>query len=472
MHFRNNSIIVLILLAFLFRLNLAVVAYCLSGNIDFSNQPDSGSYIFCAEGLIHYASFSNLGFPEIGRTPGFPLLLTIGLIFGHLEIVTIFMQMLFSCAAVYLVFLTSKEIFQDEKAALASASLYAIEPLSVFFSSQILTETLFTSVLMLFLYLFSRYLKTNLLSFLVGAVCTLAAAVYIRPAAYFLPALVVLFLMIRALINKAGTKRLMGHVLIFIATAMLLIGAWQARNYIATGYTGFSSQYVEGLYFYTVPQIMAEKNGGSWEDWRKTLGGAISSHYFEKHPEQRNWNLGQIRKWQKEEAQKFIFENLGTYFRLHLIHIAYTILWPGFDEYWRLARLSEEGAEFPRATDTNLETKTSFLRQKFGSFISRPLGLILGQLSFLFLLSTTYLLAIWGSIRARNNYESVIIIFLICVYFVVIPGTVGSARFRTPIMPLICVLAGFGLRQILNKIGRFSAIGDSSLGATANCKPQ
>jgi hypothetical protein len=372
----------------------------------------------------------------------------------------------------FLGFLTSKAIFHDEKAALASAALYAIEPLSIFFSSQILTETLFTSVLMLFLYLFSRYLKTNLLVFLLGAACALATGVYVRPAAYFLPVLVGLFLTVRALTNRPGTKRLMRHVLIFVATSMLLIGAWQTRNYITTGYTGFSSQYVEGLYFYTVPQIMVEKNGGSWEGWRKTLGWGISPDYFEKHPEQRDWNLGQIRKWQKEEAQEFIFENLGAYFRLHLIHIAYTVLWPGFDEYWRLARLSEEGLNFRKPIVVNKEAQPFFLRQKFESFISRPLGLILGQLSFLFLLSTTYLLAIWGSIRASNNYESVTIIFLICVYFVVIPGTVGSARFRTPIMPLVCVLSGFGLRQILNKIGWFSAIGDSSLGATANCRPE
>jgi hypothetical protein len=103
--FLSLSIIVVILfVSLILRCGLAGVTCFLTQDFTFSYQPDSGSYIESAESLLHSGTFSILGFPEIGRTPGYPFLLMLGIISGHLELVTIVVQILLSCFTVFLVF--------------------------------------------------------------------------------------------------------------------------------------------------------------------------------------------------------------------------------------------------------------------------------------------------------------------------------------------------------------------------------
>jgi 4-amino-4-deoxy-L-arabinose transferase-like glycosyltransferase len=68
--------------------------------------------------------------------------------------------------------------------ALIAAMLYAIEPLSILFSSLISTETLFTAILMAGVYYLVRYLKRQSLTDLLVSSGALAASVYVRPAIF------------------------------------------------------------------------------------------------------------------------------------------------------------------------------------------------------------------------------------------------------------------------------------------------
>lgn len=72
--------------------------------------------------------------PEIIRTPGYPLLFTVGLLVGRLAFITIALQILLSCFTVYTVYRTAGLLFESERMALSAAILYATEPLAVPFS--------------------------------------------------------------------------------------------------------------------------------------------------------------------------------------------------------------------------------------------------------------------------------------------------------------------------------------------------
>src|SRR5579863_10254446 len=97
-------------LALFLRALLPLVGYAYTRDVTIFYTPDSASYIVPAHELIAHHRFFSDGSPEAAvwntpvapapdtvRTPGYPLLLAVGLLAGRLEIVTIALQIMLSC---------------------------------------------------------------------------------------------------------------------------------------------------------------------------------------------------------------------------------------------------------------------------------------------------------------------------------------------------------------------------------------
>lgn len=111
--------------------------------------PDTRTCGGPATELLHHGTFTTQGRPEVFRTPGYPLLLLPGLGTGQLTAVTIAIQIALSLLTVAGVFALALAVTVTEnaRAAAAAAGVYAVEPLSVEYASLLLTETLFTALL-------------------------------------------------------------------------------------------------------------------------------------------------------------------------------------------------------------------------------------------------------------------------------------------------------------------------------------
>ncbi len=132
---------------------LAILAWwLLNGDPSALHYPDTATYLAPARSLLEHGTFERDGSPEIIRGPGYPLLLTIGLAAGHVEAVTIGLQLLLSVATVYVIYHCALSLSEGQaRVALIAAALYAVEPLSVVHSCLLLTETLFTFLIASFL---------------------------------------------------------------------------------------------------------------------------------------------------------------------------------------------------------------------------------------------------------------------------------------------------------------------------------
>ena len=194
-------------LALLLRILLPIAGYFYTRDVTIFYTPDTGSYIVPARELIAHHRFFSDGAPEIIRTAGYPLLLMAGLLLGHLESVTIALQILISCFTVYMVYLTAHILFEGERLALIAATLYAIEPLSILFTSLLASETLFTAVVMVGVYYLVRYLKRQSLEDLLASGGALAASVYVRPVGYFLPVIIAVGLAAWAVVTSQQNKQ-------------------------------------------------------------------------------------------------------------------------------------------------------------------------------------------------------------------------------------------------------------------------
>lgn len=184
----------IIFFAFLIRFLFVVFAYIRNDDFLIFHSQDSYKYIELAKSLAYKSSFTFNNSIELERLPGYPLFLSLGVVFGHLEIITILVQILLSCLSVYLIYKIANLMFKNEKVAIISSIFYSIEPLSILYASKIMTETLFITLFLLFFYIFLVYLSNKKLSFLIFSSFVLAMSAYVRPVSIYLGFLFTLFL--------------------------------------------------------------------------------------------------------------------------------------------------------------------------------------------------------------------------------------------------------------------------------------
>ncbi len=452
MVWRSRSLGIVLIVALVLRICFAIAVYVVTGTLDAYHIADSWNYIRAAKSLINHASFFADGTPEILRTPGYPLLLTPGILLGHIEIVTVLIQCLLSCLTVYLVFLTSREIFRDDRIALFGAVLYAFEPLSILYVSILLTETLFAFLIMSFVYAFTVYMRTQKLGHLIGACLFLIGSIYVRPASYYLPVLISGFILLFGLLYRDHVCKLLGHALIFALLSVVILGAWQTRNYVQTGYWGFSSTAPYNLYFWMGSLIVAGKTGQTPDSIRNKWGEFSPEQYFIEHPSQREWSEYKILNWQQKQGTIFIKENLYDYFRLVLKGATYNLLGSGFETCRYLLRSKTNPFRPTKETGRELDLGASIFVQAINWMRSLPLMLLIIQVAFLKLLTITYLFTIPGVIYGfKTNITVTCFMILTTAYLILIPAAVGlwSSRYRMPTMPIICVFSGYGLLRFM-----------------------
>jgi hypothetical protein len=113
------------------RLGLLAVAVA-RGGTDVLNGPDTNSYLGPGRSLLLHGSFVKDGLPDIVRTPGYALFLALMSLAGPVS--AALAQVVLSLLSVVLVSRLARAVFADDRVALASAWIFAFEPLSVSYS--------------------------------------------------------------------------------------------------------------------------------------------------------------------------------------------------------------------------------------------------------------------------------------------------------------------------------------------------
>lgn len=440
--------------AVLVRLLVPVTAYLFTSDLQVFHSPDTGSYIQPTQELLSVGTFSVNGKPALKRTPGYSLILAPGIAANHVEVVTIALQILLSSLSVWLVFLISLEIFASYRSALIAAWLYAIEPLSVLYTSKLLTETWFGTLLLLSMYFLIRHLKLQrtegglFTKWLFLAAAALAGSAYVRPIAYFLPMFIflgwVLIILIGCWTKRAGSLAVkLTPAIVFILVSMSLIGAWQVRNEVQTGYSGFSAVPDVNLYFYLGAATLASIEGKSYYDVQQSLGYNNDEIYFSRHPDQKQWPEAQVYRFQREEGRRILLQAPMNYIKIHLTGMLLAVFEPGGVEYLKLFKLYKEGGgQLGAIHDRGLISVSVDLFKRNALFLWSNVVLAL------------YLFAVLGfavvavAQRMVRTKTGVLLLFWVLIYLIMISGGPQShSRFRHPIMPVLCILAGVGIAQ-------------------------
>lgn len=404
-------------------------------------SPDTMSYVGPAGTMLHGSfsstgAFSPAGTAEIFRTPGYPALLIPAVASRSLIPVALAENFLLAMISAWLIWKILAELFPDSMACFWGALLYCFEPVGFLHSEKILSETTFTTIFVLAVWLLMRFFRSPGYRNLVLAAVCLGCAAYIRPVPIYLGLwLAPLFLF---LLRKSTWKRRISWAILFPCIVGLTVAPWVIRNMRVANYSSFSSSSAWNLYFMSAAAVEARTEHRNFNQVTLNLGNGNAEQYLQMHPEQRDWSESQIAHFWSREAMKIIRPHWALYSLIHAKGCLMVMFSPGVSEALRDLNL------YP-AFDSPLSTKLDqgFLPAMRWLLREYPLTAVLLPLMMAFLIFY-YALAVAG--LRRMPVEIRVLFSSLFLYFVLVSGFPAAvARYRVPVMPLVCICAGITL---------------------------
>ncbi|MBI5743938.1 MAG: glycosyltransferase family 39 protein [Elusimicrobia bacterium] len=231
---------------------------------------DSAQYLELAGSLRTGGGFTSTecgpALPDTFRTPGYPAFLAaLELTPWNVPAFAALLQCLFGTLTVMLAWRWLNALAPGRGAALGGL-LLAADLVYVLHTPLLLTETLFMLLFVLSLGFFWPALRQGSARAAALAGLLLGAATLVRPVSVYLPVVLLPFLL--------GNRKAAAA---FLLAALLLPGAWMARNRALTGQFTFSTIGGISLLRYPAANIEAKLNGTSWSEADRLLRARVDA---------------------------------------------------------------------------------------------------------------------------------------------------------------------------------------------------
>lgn len=388
---------------------------------------DAKGYILLADNIrtqhIFSVATTSPFYPESFRAPGYPFFLAILYGVTGSWVGTLLLQVLLLSIAPLLLYVLLRSY--HERAAFWGSIIFAVEPLRLFYSASLLSDALFTVLLLITLLFLER--GRNSLSHVALAGILLGASILVRPIAMFLPILFIGYLLWFAPSFKRGAVL----ACVLCVTILLVVLPWSLRNHKLFDSYNISSVGAVNLMLYNAPEFLK---------FNPTTEGKATYDRFMAEQE----TLSREQGLSLERAPMFTtgFREVikGEEFSYAFFHLFKTVpffLSDGLRDMVRLFGI-DVGA-MPNIT-------TDFLEGRVGTVFFYVLGG--GIAVWLFLLGVIFwgvvtLLSCWLVIQSlRGRADGVWMFFAIIVlYFALLTGPVSNARYRLPVEGFLIVSA-------------------------------
>ncbi len=414
----------LIVLAIAFR--VAWSAWIAHAHPSAVTSGDTGGYIGPARALLEAGRFSlspQDATPMFLRTPGYPGLLAAILWVTNSQWSISPIQAALSVLPVLVTVFVGRRVIGPAAAMLAGAFV-ALDPLQFALSGTILTESLATLTLIGIVasgvVVFVRPPANVQARYLFALGTLIAAATMVRPTTYYFPPIVVVLLLSR--FWRLGGKRLLVLLLAFVVPIIVVVGGWQLRNHDAVNSWQLSGSAAVTVYCYNAAAVEAKVTSRSLRVTRHELGchpggwddlttacpswwGCDVPHRLANGPGFDEMSSRGFRIVTRHPVQsgQLVLEGLGR-----------EIFGPGADT---VSRFLDVGPSPPLTA-----------------------GLFLWNL----LMWSLALVGVIVALRSRLRAFWVFLMSLLVYVLVISAGSETSARFRTPLVPLVALLAALG----------------------------
>lgn len=441
----TRKIIYFIVFTFFVRLFFALPAI-LNPERAFIPTPDSYQYDRLAQNLLKYHRFSLDESPPLSpnhsRTPGYPIFIaTFYGLFGPRPTLIILIQIVITALMCWVLY---RLLAEDGKIASIACLLYALNPTIALYTSQILTETIFMSIILIGITLFYKYASSPKNSYLIGISAIFAVGALTRPIGLYFPFFIVPFILWQNL------KQVLIKILFFIGSFIIFIAPWVVRNYILFNGIFLSSIPACNLLYFDAAVTVSSHEAITLSEARMRLSeeleAGIKQHNLQTKGEKLNYatRLG-IR---------YLFKYPWSHIKMRVVSALNCLLVP---IPIRALLLYTTGKDL-RTLGTALEVNQTAiglvsqgrLREAAGLFWReriRPLplpGVLL--LCFAVLYHLLLIIGIMASLRPKILKKRFVpLLWVTVAYFIIFAGAAGHPRFRAPVEPELIALAVLGL---------------------------
>jgi len=377
-------------------------------------EPDSGGYVSLASSLSSGHGFAALGSstPEFIRTPGYPgFLAVIQSLFGDSARVMALVQATFTALFVVPLHRISRR-FLDRRSANVTVGLMAVHPLIVYHSTMLLTEALSLLLLMIVVDRLIRHVMEEVDStrswLITGA--TIAVLAHVRPIAYFLTPVVVVVFAVVAWRRRSPVRRTLGRLGCLVVVPIVLIGGWQIRNKAEVDSYRFSGIEAVNMYLYRGAGAIGYRDGRDWLEVREELREAFGGPRPGEEP-------GPYYDRMYDEGVDILLDDIGATAVITLRGLADTALGDSRDPD-RFLSYFDLGSQ--RAITWAMWAVMSAL------WVLASIGVVMA--------------------RRRGLGAAAFVMSAVVLYMVVVSaGPEAYSRFRTPVEPLLWLLAITGI---------------------------
>lgn len=384
--------------------------------------------------------------PEVFVPPGYPAFIAFFyILLGKNLISIIIIQIILSCLTGFLTFLFAKEYINNQKIAFLVGILFGLSPNIAFHSTNLISESLFTLLLSLALYLLLISFRKQKESYLLLVGFIFGLATYVRTIAIYFP---ILIFVISVIWHKKLRVRLAG-VLGFIIIYLVTLAPWIIRNSIVFKKPIFATTAVVNIFLYNAPTVLASEKGVSLTEARDTIWNKVQA-ILDNNPKLDSTNEVIRAQIGSRVGLKYIFRYPLTYAKIHATSFILNFIVP-----IGISPLIQYLTGVPL---TELKIRPRVMQDALALFIrgniKQAVNLVLKE-RFYTLSPIGFLILIWAGvfqlfimvgaiIGLVHFFKKTFYLLIPIIYFTLATGPVCDARLRIPIEPLLIILAGIG----------------------------
>ena len=234
----------------------------------------------------------------------------------------------------------------------------------------------------------------------------------------------------------------------FWVACMAPLVAWQVRNYVQTGYSGYAAVADFNLYFFHGASVLAHERGQPIATVQAEMGLSAPDPFQRYHPELPPGDQAAMFHYMHAEGMRLIRNDPWTFAKIYLRGVANLVFNPGASEVLASLHVPIDRPERP----VNL----GLLGIARHMHATAP-RLFYSNLFLLPPLAAAYLTAVLGlASQLRRLSWRLVALATMALYFLAVSGGAQCvSRLRHPVMPLVFVLSGIGIAQLAARWHRF-----------------
>lgn len=439
-YFKQKPLLLILLLALLIRFVYFIAIFIL--NPEGFYMYDSYGYWQIAYNIKEYGVFSqSYDLPlelDYYRTPIYPLFILLAESIRVETISIILLQLFLGTATCYYTYKLSQLITSNKFIAITSALLMAIDIPSIVMNNIVMTETLFTFLLITAIYFFVKHVKESSIKYLVYTALLCGLAILCRPIGFFIPIFlsVFLFYFLRKQLMFAFSR-----TFIFLLIVFLTITPWLIRNKVAFNHYFLSVIREHDMQNYQAAAIYAELNNVSlpkaqsdlrWKTF-KTFNGDANKQPFE------------YAQFIEHDAMQIAWANPKLLLKNHAIQTLHFFLKPC--RAYIDIQLGNWGIGY-----NTIPKDYPIFKYLFEHNSKLTISIVFFQLAVLLLI---YLTAFFGFVYFKQEkllFHFLLIGLLVFCFSNLTLPYVTESRFRIPIMPYLTIISASGIYWIKEKL--------------------